>query len=294
MGSPPDREQLLQILNKINALPLPMDLVSKLNNIGSLARKNMDHPMVNPQNEMNGASSPSTMDLLAVLSATLGSSSPDALAILSQGGFGNKDSDKTKLSSYDQVATTNLEKRFSSVGGERSSSSNQSPSQDSDSRGQDTRSSLSLQLFTSSPEDESRPTVASSRKYYSSASSNPVEDRSPSSSPVMQELFPLQTSPETMRSKNHKNTSPRTGYLPLELFGGSNRGVANTNFKGFGQQSGYASSGSDYSPSSLNSDAQVCKLSNSSLASLCKQILKTSCLWFLFLMAFKNRTALGR
>jgi hypothetical protein len=260
VGSPavPDREQLLQILNKINALPLPMDLVSKLNNIGSLARKNMDHPTVNPQNDMNGAS-PSTMDLLAVLSTTLGSSSPDALAILSQGGFGNKDSEKTKLSSYENGVTTNLEKRtfgFSSVGGERSSSSNQSPSQDSDSRGQDTRSSLSLQLFTSSPEDESRPTVASSRKYYSSASSNPVEDRSPSSSPVMQELFPLQASPETMRSKNHKNSSPRTGCLPLELFGASNRGAADPNFKGFGQQSGYASSGSDYSPPSLNSDAQ--------------------------------------
>ncbi|ESQ34695.1 hypothetical protein EUTSA_v10006656mg [Eutrema salsugineum] len=256
MGSPavPNREQLLQILNKINALPLPMDLVSKLNNIGSLARKNLDRPMVNPQNDMNGAS-PSTMDLLAVLSATLGSSSPDALAILSQGGFGNKDSDMTKLSSYDHGATTNLEKK--TVGGERSSSSNQSPSQDSDSHAQDTRSSLSLQLFTSSPEDESRPTVASSRKYYSSASSNPVEDRSPSSSPVMQELFPLQTSPETMRSKNHKNTNPRTGgCLPLELFGASNRGAANPNFKGFGQQSGYASSGSDYSPPSLNSDAQ--------------------------------------
>ncbi|KAJ4916294.1 Squamosa promoter-binding-like protein 14 [Raphanus sativus] len=252
MGSPavPQREQLLQILNKINALPLPMDLVSKLNNIGSLARKNTDHQVVNPQNDVNGAS-PSTMDLLAVLSETLGSSSPDALAILSQGGFGTKDNDKAKLSSYDHVATTNLEKR--TVGGERSSSSNQSPSQDSDSHAQDTRSSLSLQLFTSSPEDESRP-----RKYYSSASSNPVEDRSPSSSPVMQELFPLQRSPETMRSKNHNNTSPvRTGgCLPLDLFGASNRGAANPNFKGFGQQCGYASSGSDYSPPSLNSDAQ--------------------------------------
>lgn len=265
MGSPavPEREQLLQILNKINALPLPMDLVSKLNSIGSLARKNTDHPAVNIQNDVNGAS-PSTMDLLAVLSETLGSSSPDTLAILSQGGFGTRDnSDKTKLSSYDHHgATNNLEKR-TTVGGERSSSSNQSPSQDSDSLAQDTRSSLSLQLFTSSPEDESRrPAVASSRKYYSSASSNPVEERSPSSSPVMQELFPLQRSPETMRSKNHNNTSPvrAGGCLPLELFGASNRGAANPNFKGFGQQSGYASSGSDYSPPSLNSDAQVCCL----------------------------------
>uniref|UniRef100_A0A1J3JYZ9 Squamosa promoter-binding-like protein 14 n=1 Tax=Noccaea caerulescens TaxID=107243 RepID=A0A1J3JYZ9_NOCCA len=267
-GSPavPQREQLLQILNKINALPLPMDLVSKLNNIGVLARKNLDQPSaMNAQNDVNGSSSsPSTMDLLAVLSTTLGSSAPEAIAFLSQGEFGNKDSnDKAKLNTSDHAATANLEKRtleFPSFGGgERSGSSNLSPSQDSDSRAQDTRSSLSLQLFTSSPEDESNPTVASSRKYYSSASSNPAEERSPSSSPVMQELFPLQTSPETMRSNSCKNTSPspRTSCLPLELFGASNRGAAaNPNFKVSGHQSGYASSGSDYSPPSLNSDTQ--------------------------------------
>lgn len=269
-GSPgvPQREQLLQILNKINALPLPMDLVSKLNNIGILARKNLDQPSaMNPQNGVNGVSSPSTMDLLAVLSTTLGSSAPEAITLLTQGGFGNKGSDdKTKLTSSDHDTTTNLEKRtleFPSFvgGGERTSSSNHSPSQDSDSRCQDTRSSLSLQLFTSSSEDESRPTVASSTKYYSSASSNPVDDRSPSSSPVMQELFPLQTSPESRRTNNYKNTSPspRNSCLPLELFGTSIRGAAaNPNFNVSTHQSGYASSGSDYSPPSLNSDAQVC------------------------------------
>ncbi|CAA7013530.1 unnamed protein product [Microthlaspi erraticum] len=266
----PQREQLLQILNKINALPLPDDLVSKLNNIGILARNQPS--AMNAQNDVNGSSSssPSTMDLLAVLSTTLGSSAPEAIAFLSQGEFGgNKDSnDKAKLTtSAPEVNAANLEKRtleFPSFGGgERSGSSNLSPSQDSDSRAQETRSSLSLQLFTSSPEDESHhPTVASSRKYYSSASSNPVEDRSPSSSPVMQELFPLQTSPETMRSNNCKNASSpshRTSCLPLELFGAaSNRGAAaNPSFKASRHhQSGYASSGSDYSPPSLNSDTQ--------------------------------------
>jgi len=82
-GSPgvPQREQLLQILNKIKALPLPMNLTSKLNNIGILARKNPEQPSpMNPQNSMNGASSPSTMDLLAALSASLGSSAPEAIA----------------------------------------------------------------------------------------------------------------------------------------------------------------------------------------------------------------------
>ncbi|KAJ0255974.1 Squamosa promoter-binding-like protein 16 [Hirschfeldia incana] len=267
-GSPavPQREQLLQILNKINALPLPMDLVSKLNNIGVLARKNLDQPSgMNSRNDVNvGTSSPSTMDLLAVLSTTLGSSAPEAIAFLSKGGFGSKDGDdKTKLTSSDHHAptATSSEKRTlefppfvggertssSNKGGERTSSSNPSPSHDTRS------SSLSLQLFTSSPEDERQPTVASSGKYYSSASSNPVEDRSsPSSSPpVMQEFFPMQTSPETMRSNNCKNSSPtRNSCLPLELFGASNRGAAAA------ANPSYASSGSDYSPPSLNSDAQ--------------------------------------
>ncbi|KAF8084996.1 hypothetical protein N665_0688s0017 [Sinapis alba] len=261
-SSVPQREQLLQILNKIKALPLPMDLVSKLNSIRVLARKNLDQTSaMNPQNDLNeAASSPSTMDLLAVLSTTLGSSGPEAIAFLSQGGLGNKDSnEKTKLTSSDHATTTNIEKRITSFGaGERTSSSN--PSQDSDLRAQDTRPTLSLQLFTSSPENESQPTVASSGKYYSSASSNPIEDRSPSSSPVMQEFFPLQTSPETMRSNNCRNSSPspRTSCLPLELFGASNRGAAaNPNFKvSRHHQSGYASCGSDNSPPSLNSDTQ--------------------------------------
>ncbi|XP_010534410.1 PREDICTED: squamosa promoter-binding-like protein 14 isoform X2 [Tarenaya hassleriana] len=255
----PDGEQLLQMLNKINSLPLPTDLFSKLNNIGGLAGKNLQHSLANPQNDTNGTSQ-STMDLLAVLSSTLASSSPDALALLSQKRDEVNNSDKTKLASSDHPGiTANVEKRIldvPSAGGERSSSSHQSPSQDSDSHVQDTRSSLSLQLFTSSPDNESGPTVAFSRKYYSSASSNPLEDRSPSSSPVMQELFPLQTSPETMRLKNEKNTGFRTGCLPLELFGASNRGAENNIFKGFGHQSGYASSGSDNSPPSLNSDSQ--------------------------------------
>ncbi|XP_056850315.1 squamosa promoter-binding-like protein 16 isoform X2 [Raphanus sativus] len=239
----PQREQLLQILNKIKALPLPMDLVSKLNSI------QVQTSAMNPQNDMNGvsSSSPSTMDLLAVLSTTLGSSGPEAIAFLSQGGLGNKDiNEKTKLTS----STTNLEKRtleFTST----TSSSNPSPSQD-------TRPSLALQLFTSSPENESQPTVAPSGKYYSSASSNPSP--SSSSSPVMQEFFPLQTSPETMRSNNNcRNSSPgprTSNCLPLELFGAST--ANNSNYKvSKHHQSGYdASCGSDNSPPSLNSDDQ--------------------------------------
>ncbi|XP_010539755.1 PREDICTED: squamosa promoter-binding-like protein 14 [Tarenaya hassleriana] len=258
----PDREQLLQMLNKINSLPFSAGLTSKLNNIGLLVGKTPENPSGNSQNGMNETShSQSTLDLLAVLSSTVASSSPAALALLSQSQrrIEINNSDKTKSTSSGHGTTANLERKtrdLPSVGGERSSSSHQSPSQDSDSHIQDTRSSLSLQLFTSSPEDESRPNVATSRKYYSSASSNPVEDRSPSTSPIMQELFPMQKSPGTVRSKNDKNTGFKTGCLPLELFGAADRRAESNIFKGFGHQSGYASSGSDNSPPSLNSDAQ--------------------------------------
>ncbi|CAH8382119.1 unnamed protein product [Eruca vesicaria subsp. sativa] len=165
--------------------------------------------------------------------------------VVAQGSSDNKDnSDMTKLTSSDDATTTNLEKRTlefpSFVGGEISSSSQPSPSQDSYPYAQDTGSNiLSLQQFTSSP------TIASSGKYYSSASRNPVEDRSPSSSPVTLDLLPMQTPPETMRSNNGKSSSPRNSCLPRELFCASNGGAA--------ENTSYASV---YSPPGLNFDAQ--------------------------------------
>ncbi|MFS7937510.1 hypothetical protein Hanom_Chr05g00428411 [Helianthus anomalus] len=44
----------------------------------------------------------------------------------------------------------------------------------------DTPVNLQLQLFSSSPENDSPPKLASSRKYFSSDSSNPTEEHSPS------------------------------------------------------------------------------------------------------------------
>lgn len=266
-ASLPDREQLLQILTKINSLPLPVDLAAKLPNLGSLNRKLSEQTALDHQVLLKGRSSPSTMDLLTVLSATLKSSAPDALPVVSQRSSQSSDSEKTKLNCPDQATCPNLQKRpqeFPSVGGERSSTSYQSPMEDSDCQVQETRVNLPLQLFASPSENDSMPKLASSRKYFSSDSSNPIEERSPSSSPpVVQKLFPMQTMAEAVKSEktsigrevNATVDSSRSHgcNMPFDLFRGADTG----SIQSFPYQAGYTSSGSDHSPSSLNSDAQV-------------------------------------
>jgi hypothetical protein len=270
----PDKDQLIQILNKINSLPLPMDLAAKLSNIASLNVKNPNQPYLGHQNRLNGtASSPSTNDLLAVLSTTLAASAPDALAILSQRSSQSSDNDKSKLPGPNQVTVPHLQKRsnveFPAVGVERISRCYESPAEDSDYQIQESRPNLPLQLFSSSPENESRQKPASSGKYFSSDSSNPIEERSPSSSPpVVQKLFPLQSTAETMKSEkmsvsrevnaNVEGDRRHGCVLPLELFRGPNREPDHSSFQSFPYRGGYtSSSGSDHSPSSQNSDPQV-------------------------------------
>ncbi|KAI5596455.1 hypothetical protein POPTR_002G002400v4 [Populus trichocarpa] len=250
-----------------------MDLAAKLSNIASLNVKNPNQPYLGHQNRLNGtASSPSTNDLLAVLSTTLAASAPDALAILSQRSSQSSDNDKSKLPGPNQVTVPHLQKRsnveFPAVGVERISRCYESPAEDSDYQIQESRPNLPLQLFSSSPENESRQKPASSGKYFSSDSSNPIEERSPSSSPpVVQKLFPLQSTAETMKSEkmsvsrevnaNVEGDRSHGCVLPLELFRGPNREPDHSSFQSFPYRGGYtSSSGSDHSPSSQNSDPQ--------------------------------------
>ncbi|CAN6580036.1 unnamed protein product [Malus baccata var. baccata] len=266
-----DREQLLRVLSKINSLPLPAELAAKLPNLGSLTRKASELLSLDLQNKLNGRASASTMDLLTVLSATLATSAPEAHAKLSQKCSQSSDSEKTKLTCSDQAAEPNLHKippqEIHSAGGERSSTSYQSPMEDSDCQVQEARVNLPLQLFSSSPENDSPPKLASSRKYFSSDSSNPTEDRSPSSSPpVVQTLFPLKSLAETVKSEKllvskEGSANPDTSWtcgsnMPFDLFRGSNKGAEASSIQNFPNQPGYTSSGSDHSPSSLNSDVQ--------------------------------------
>ncbi|KAH1087082.1 hypothetical protein AAZX31_07G149200 [Glycine max] len=201
---------------------------------------------------------PLTMDLLAVLSTTLsGGSAPDSSASPSQ---------NRSCSSDGGSADQTRQQQFFSVGGERSSSSSQSPVEDSDC--QEVRVNLPLQLFSSSPEDDSLPKLASSRKYFSSDSSNPAEERSPSSSPPIVEMqFDLQDGarglkPESISSgrgvnANKEASQSHSSNISLDLFKGSNNRIQQpSSLQSVPFQAGYTSSGSDHSPPSLNSDAQ--------------------------------------
>ncbi|KAK4489873.1 hypothetical protein RD792_000520 [Penstemon davidsonii] len=240
----PDKDQLIQILSKINSLPLPADLAAKLPTNGSVS----NHVASENENQMNvnvNASSPSTMNLLAVLSGSQSSEN--------QSQPSNEGSESEKSKQREPIV------EFPCVGGERSSASYHSPIEDVDSHVQETSASLQLQLFGSSPEDNSSRILPSFRNYISSESSNPSETRSPlSSSPIVHDLFPMQTS----RTKNyHLSTNEGDmGYVkstPIQLFGCSIRPTEYGSSQSSPYQAGYASSsGSDHSPSSLNSDAR--------------------------------------
>ncbi|KAA0064679.1 squamosa promoter-binding-like protein 14 [Cucumis melo var. makuwa] len=259
-------DQLIQILNKINSLPLPADLAAKLPNLENFKGKAPPQSSLQHQNKLNGnPSSPSTMDLLTVLSATLAASAPDALAMLSQKSSVSSDSEKTRSSCPSGSDLQNRPLELPSVGGERSSTSYQSPMEDSDGQVQGTRVGLPLQLFGSSPEHDAPPNLTASRKYFSSDSSNPIEERSPSSSPpLLQTLFPVQSTEETtsngkMPIRKEVNgvevRKPPSSNIPFELFRELD-GARPNSFQTIPYQAGYTSSGSDHSPSSLNSDAQ--------------------------------------
>lgn len=244
----PDKEQLVQILNRI---PLPADLTAKLLDVGNNLNAKNDNvqmqtsPSYHHRDDQpnNTPPAPLTKDFLAVLSTT-----PSTPA--QNGGNGS-------TSSADHMR-------------ERSSGSSQSPNDDSDCQ-EDARVKLPLQLFGSSPENDSPSKLPSSRKYFSSESSNPVDERSPSSSPpVVQMNFGLQGGIRGLNSNGiltgfggHANKETSQSHscttIPLDLFKGSksnNMIQQSSSVQSVPFKAGYASSGSDYSPPSLNSDTQ--------------------------------------
>ncbi|GJZ85827.1 squamosa promoter-binding-like protein 14 [Tanacetum coccineum] len=257
----PNKDQLMQILNNIKSLPLSADLASKLPAAGNMTNVNQEKPSSESQ-KVNRIPGSSTMDLLGGLSRTE-SLSPNRNQVI--------EADKTNSGYLDQ---TMLHKPVTEVhsGGERSSTSFQSRGEDSDCQVLDTPVNLQLSLFSSSPEDDSPPKLASSRKYFSSDSSNPTEDHSPSSSPpVVQRLFPTKSSRERLKPESMSTSGEITAHvkassgrgrgggttMSLELFGGPNGVTDNISIQSSPYRAGYtSSSGSDQSPSSLNSDPQ--------------------------------------
>ncbi|XP_020268251.1 squamosa promoter-binding-like protein 15 isoform X2 [Asparagus officinalis] len=260
--SVPDKDRLVQILSKINSLS--KNAAPKLTgfdlNVSQPAQESIDQSCKTNANQ----TAPSTTDLLAVLSSALAASASDVLASLSQGSSYSSGDDKTKMPSVETATDANSHSKpaqnFPSVGNGR-------PPLDSSHRPrQEPKQTLPLQLFGSAEED-SPPKFASSVKYFSSESSNPMDERSPSSSPpVAQKLFPLHSAAERKHERMSvcweddgavdASTSHRWS-TPLELFKESERQAENGVVHSIPYQGGYTSSSvSDHSPSSSNSDAQ--------------------------------------
>lgn len=262
-----EKDQLLQILSKIDALPTI--LAAKLPHLKTTTGSISDHACSENQKQTSGnASSRSAINLLGGLSATPGMPSSE---IQSHSSADGSDSEKSKSAYVDQAA--NLQKgsmmEFPSVGGERSSTSYHSPMEEVDCHIQETSPSLHLQLCSSSPEDNSTRKLSSSGNYLSSNSSNPSSEISPASSPpLVRDLFPMQSSRESVKDDRLSNSEDELTYLKstmsngcstsLRLFGGLIQVTDNGSIQSLPCQAGYtSSSGSDRSPSSLNSDAQV-------------------------------------
>lgn len=272
-SSVPEKDRLIQILSKISSLPLPAVLAAHMPLVKTSNGSTPNPLRSENQNQMSGnASSPSTMDLLAVLSATAGSPSSDAFEIQSQRSTEGSESEKSKSAYVDLAECVNLQRgsmmESPPVGGERSSTGYHSPMEEVDYHAQEMSPSVHLQLFSSSPEDNSAKKMSLGRTYLSSNSSNPSEERSPVSSPPhVHDLFPMQNSRKTVKDVCLSNSGDDLAYVKstmsngcstsLQLFGATIRATENTSIQSSPYRASYTSSGSDHSPSSLNSDAQV-------------------------------------
>eukprot|EP01018_Ginkgo_biloba_P032149 Gb_37539 [translate_table: standard] len=231
-------------------------------------------------------SPPLTADVLAILSALTGSS-PDALTVLLNNILASNLNANLKAQqplppavqkSQDQVIhhlqsqRSNILFTSGTIKGKTSSSVPDRVSERS------SPASLPLQLFNSCEENNPPHNFGFTRKYFSSDSSNPIEERSPSSSPpVVQKLFPLHSGAESKENDSISvckednvmlETSPsndRCSAFNLPKVGNrraqqnfmSSSPCRGSESRSPAQQTGYtSSSGSDQSPASSNSDSQ--------------------------------------
>ncbi|KAK8964372.1 Squamosa promoter-binding-like protein 15 [Platanthera guangdongensis] len=252
-----ERDRLVQIINKIGSLPNPnppsktqIQRCFDLNVSQNPQQSSSEQPSLGSRSP----NTPSTLNLLAVLSTALGSSHLGALASLSQENSDCGGSSKNREPCRDSIADSNLDTKLASF---------YPPLNSSELPVEMATPSLPLQLF-SSPEDESPPKLGSAIKYPSSESSNPMDDGSPSSSPpVAKRLFPqhLASARKTgsvligREDNAGAETSTTCSWIPpLELFKVSDRQHDNQRVSNFPYSGGYSSSSG--SPSSSNCDTQ--------------------------------------
>ncbi|XP_062191604.1 squamosa promoter-binding-like protein 15 isoform X2 [Phragmites australis] len=273
----PDKQNLVEIISKINSL----------NNTNSVAKSpplepvdlNASHGQEQEdsvQKTTNGIDKqtvPSTMDLLGVLSTGLATSTPETNASQSQGSSDSSGNNKSKSHSTEPATVVNSDDKsiraFPAADLMRNNSTHESQPHIYKQTDQETQPYLSLQLFGSTEEDIP-PKMDSANKYLSSESSNPLDERSPSSSPpITHKFFPIQNSVDgEVRHPCNADygedaamvevSTSRAWCAPsLGLFKDPGRPIENGSPPNPGYQSCYASTScSDHSPSSSNSDGQ--------------------------------------
>uniref|UniRef100_A0ACD5ZSH6 Uncharacterized protein n=1 Tax=Avena sativa TaxID=4498 RepID=A0ACD5ZSH6_AVESA len=263
----PDKENIVRIISKINSInnakspgKSPPSEVIDLN----ASHGQQQISVQKATKEVDKQTVPSTMDLLTVLSGALGASTPETNTSQSQGSSDSSGNNKSKSHSTDPACVVNSHEKsirsFPTAGMMmRSNSTHGTPERD-------THPYLSLQLFGNTCEDI--PTkMDTANKYPSSESSNPMDERSPSSSPpITHTFFPTRPVNKGVRhsriadygedAATVENSTTRA-WSPLELFKDSERPTENGSPPNPTYQSCYAStSGSDHSPSTSNSDGQ--------------------------------------
>ncbi|XP_039130265.1 squamosa promoter-binding-like protein 15 [Dioscorea cayenensis subsp. rotundata] len=254
----PDKDELVQILCRLNSassmistpkLPLPGGF--------DLPVSQTCQPV--PLEASHKLSAPSTRDLLAVLSATVAASSPVAISSLSQGSSDVNADVRAKIHHSnpepDGVSHSKSYQMYPTVEVGQHSSILQSAVELCERPVEEAQSSLPFQLFSSIENDASP--KPQSRKYLSSDSSNQMEERSPSSSPlVVQNLFPLRSEHECIKSdvtvvSREDMAVEASTSCPFQLFKEAERRDGNGVVR-----SHPCHVGTDHSPSSSNSDSQ--------------------------------------
>ncbi|CAO2202509.1 unnamed protein product [Urochloa humidicola] len=269
----PDKQNLVEIISKINSLnnTTPVAKSPPLEAVDlNASQEQQEDSVQKTANGIDKQAVPSTMDLLAVLSTGLATSTPETNTSQSQGSSDSSGNDKSKSNSTEAATVVNSHDKspqaFPPAGFTRSNSTHESQPHTYKQIEQETGPYLSLQLFGGIEEDIP-PKMDSGNKYLSSESSNPLDERSPSSSPpITHKFFPIHSVDEEDRHPHdygedaamvEVSTSRAWCAPPLELFKDSDRPIENGSPPNPGYQSCYASTScSDHSPSTSNSDGQ--------------------------------------
>ncbi|KAG8087939.1 hypothetical protein GUJ93_ZPchr0010g9032 [Zizania palustris] len=263
----PDKDNLVQIISKINSINNANSVTNSPSQAVDLNALHGRHQQDSVQKTTNGVdkqTAPSTMDLLTVLSTALATSPLDTNTSQSQGSSDSSGNNKSKSHSIEPANVVNShEKSTQAFSATRINGTPESPPEIYKQTGRETQPYLSLRLFSSS-EDDIPCKMDSANKYLSSESSNPMDERSPSSSPpITQKFFPIHSVDGDARIADYGegtatvevSTSGRWCAPPLELFKNSERPMENGSPPNPAYQSCYASAScSDHSPSTSNSD----------------------------------------